>query len=584
MAERGVSLFTRLFLLILLTALPPLVGLGAYILSIGEGELREATDALFRSNVATVNQAVQGELERVQEELSGVGLLLLAPGLGEDSVRVALASNKVASSSLFDSVTLYGPGGVRAFTLNAKEARPLEMPATLEPGLLEALATRRQVFRDVRAGAQGPVMDYFTPVKVQGEVRGYLATQVKLGRLCELMQQLGSHLGSNGDVFVVDGQRRLVLHADTARVLARESRQGQGLFQTVGNMSFSVESLGTSREFSEAGVEMFGTLQPLPELGWAVVVQRPRAEAHKALAKLSSAFLAGLAWAALAALVAGGLGARQLTRPLRALVAATQALAERTFRGVEESVTRRRDELGTLGRAFDSMAVTLESKEREVIAQTEVRAALSRYLSPDVVDLVVSNPGQLRLGGERREVTILFADVVGFTRLSETQPPEVIVALLNELFTFATEIIQRSGGIIDKFIGDCIMAVWGTPQSRPDDALRAVQAAEQLRRWLEVGNRRWRERWGIEIQLAIGIHTGPAVAGNVGSEKRMEYTVIGDTVNVAARIESMAQAGQILVSEATRERIAESAVELVPAGERKLHGRAATTLIFEVPA
>jgi adenylate cyclase len=174
--------------------------------------------------------------------------------------------------------------------------------------------------------------------------------------------------------------------------------------------------------------------------------------------------------------------------------------------------------------------------------------------------------------------------VVGFTRLSETQPPEVIVALLNELFTFATEIIQRSGGIIDKFIGDCIMAVWGTPQSRPDDALRAVQAAEQLRRWLEVGNRRWRERWGIEIQLAIGIHTGQAVAGNVGSEKRMEYTVIGDTVNVAARIESMAQAGQILVSEATRERIAESAVELVPAGERKLHGRAATTLIFEVPA
>jgi class 3 adenylate cyclase len=584
MAERGVSLFTRLFLLILLTALPPLVGLGAYILSTGERELREATDALFRSNVATVNQAVQGELERVQQELSGIGLLLLAPGLGEDSVRVALASNKVASSSLFDSVTLYGPGGVRAFTLNAKEARPLDMPALLEPELREALATQRQVIRDVRAGSQGPVIDFFTPVKVQGEVRGYLGTQVKLGRLCELMQQLGTHLGSNGDVFVVDAQRRLVLHADTSRVLARESREGQGLFQTVGNMSFSVESLGTSREFSEAGVEMFGTLQPLPELGWAVVVQRPRAEAHKALAKLWSAFLAGLAWAALAALVAGGLGARQLTRPLRALVVATRALAERTFRGVDASVTRRGDELGTLGRAFDSMAVTLESKEREVIAQTEVRAALSRYLSPDVVDLVVSNPGQLRLGGERREVTILFADVVGFTRLSESQPPEVIVALLNELFTFATEIIQRSGGIIDKFIGDCIMAVWGTPQSRPDDALRAVQAAEQLRRWLEVGNRRWRERWGIEIQLAIGIHTGPAVAGNVGSEKRMEYTVIGDTVNVAARIESMAQAGQILVSETTRERIAEGSVELVPAGERKLHGRAATTVIFEVPA
>jgi adenylate cyclase len=227
--------------------------------------------------------------------------------------------------------------------------------------------------------------------------------------------------------------------------------------------------------------------------------------------------------------------------------------------------------------------VTLEAKEREVVTQTQVRAALSRYLSPDVVDLIVSNPDQLRLGGERREVTIFFADVVGFTRLSESQPPEIIVALLNELFTFATEIIQRRGGIIDKFIGDCVMAVWGSPQSHPDDALRAVQAAEDLRRWLDVGNRRWRARWGIEIQLAIGIHTGPAVAGNVGSEKRMEYTVIGDTVNVAARIESMAQPGQILVSEATRERISDSGVELVPAGERQLHGRTAATRIFEVP-
>ncbi len=248
-----------------------------------------------------------------------------------------------------------------------------------------------------------------------------------------------------------------------------------------------------------------------------------------------------------------------------------------------ERVTRRGDELGSLGRSFDGMAMTLETQERELIAQTQARSALSRYLSPEVVELVVSQPEKLRLGGERREVTIFFADVVGFTRLSESQTPETIVALLNELFTFATEIIQRRGGIIDKFIGDCIMAVWGSPQTRPDDAQRAVQAAEDLRRWLDVGNRRWRERWGIEIQLAIGVHTGPAVAGNVGSEKRMEYTVIGDTVNVAARLESMAQPGQILVSEATRERIADGGVELVPAGERTLHGRSAATRIYEVP-
>jgi class 3 adenylate cyclase len=398
------------------------------------------------------------------------------------------------------------------------------------------------------------------------------------------MGELGEKfLGSREGVFVVDRERRLVLHADPARVAAREDFSKYGLFTALsGDSSFSTDMVATS-DFHEGSREMLGSLEALSERGWAVAVQQPQEVAYASLSEMRKSILTALLVAALVALLDGLFLARHLTRPIRSLVAATRALAERTFQSVDARVTRRGDELGTLGRAFDSMAVTLDAKERELVAQTQVRAALSRYLSPDVVDLVVSNPDKLRLGGERREVTIFFADVVGFTKLSESQPPEIIVALLNELFTFATEIIQRRGGIIDKFIGDCIMAVWGSPQSHPDDALRAVQAAEDLRRWLDVGNRRWRERWGIEIQLAIGVHTGPAVAGNVGSEKRMEYTVIGDTVNVAARLESMAQPGQILVSESTRERIGESGLDLVPAGERKLHGRTAATRIYEVP-
>ncbi len=415
-------------------------------------------------------------------------------------------------------------------------------------------------------------------------MRGILGTQVNLGELCALMDELGEKfLGSHEGVFVVDRERRLVLHADPARVAAREDFSKYGLFTALsGDSSFTTGMVAIS-DFQDGPREMLGSLEALSERGWAVVVQQPHTVVYASLSDMRRSFLIAILVAALVALLAGLFLARHLTRPIRSLVAATRAIAERTFRGVDARVSRRGDELGMLGRAFDSMAVTLDAKERELVAQTQVRSALSRYLSPDVVDLVVSNPDKLRLGGERREVTLFFADVVGFTRLSESQPPEIIVALLNELFTIATEIIQRRGGIIDKFIGDCIMAVWGSPQSHPDDALRAVQAAEDLRRWLDVGNRRWRERWGIEIQLAIGVHTGPAVAGNVGSEKRMEYTVIGDTVNVAARLESMAQPGQILVSESTRERIGDSGLELVPAGERKLHGRSVATRIYEVP-
>ena len=156
------------------------------------------------------------------------------------------------------------------------------------------------------------------------------------------------------------------------------------------------------------------------------------------------------------------------------------------------------------------------------------------------------------------------------------------MALLNELFTFATEIVQRRGGMIDKFIGDCVMAVWGAPETHPDDALRAVQAARGPAAVAGHGQPAVAAECGVEIQLAIGVHTGPAVAGNVGSEKRMEYTVIGDTVNVAARLEAMAQPGQILVSESTRERHRRERDGLCPPGAQALHGRTAATRIYEV--
>jgi adenylate cyclase len=587
-APRGVSLFTRLFLLILVCALPPLGALGWKMMDTNVAALQELVRHLHRSLVGDVQRSVRGELAGIERELEGLGQLLFAPGLGEDATRYALVGSRLAALDTLDFLTLYAPSGQSVTTVKADEVPTPDMPARLEPPLLESLQASRGhlVVRDVRTGAGGgAVLEVFFPVVREERVRAILGAQVKLGPLCALMGTLGERfLGSRDNVFVVDGQRRLVLHADPERVARREDLSSHGLFRALsGDSSFRTTDMAAISDFEQDGQEMLGSLEVMSELGWGVVVQQPRAVAYASLTEMRRSILVALGLAALVALVAGLLGARQLTRPLRVLVAATHALAERAFQGVGERVTRRSDELGTLGRAFDRMADSLEVKERELLAQSQVRAALSRYLAPEVVELVVNNPGQLRLGGERREVTVLFADVVDFTRLSESQSPEVIVALLNELFTFATEIIQRRGGIVDKFIGDCIMAVWGTPQTHVDDALRAVQAAEDLRRWLDVGNRRWRERWGIEIQLAIGVHTGPAVAGNVGSDKRMEYTVIGDAVNVAARLEAMAQPGQILVSEATHERLGDNASELVPAGERQLSGRTAVTRTYEVP-
>ena len=227
------------------------------------------------------------------------------------------------------------------------------------------------------------------------------------------------------------------------------------------------------------------------------------------------------------------------------------------------------------------MAVDLRTSETKLVRETQARASLSRYLPGDVVELILNDPGRLKLGGERREVTVLFADVVAFTKLAEQHPPELIVALLNELFTFATEIVERRGGIIDKFVGDCAMAVWGTPETKPDDAERAVLAATDLGRWLDTANRSWKQPLGVEIQRAMGLHAGPVVAGTLGRERRRDYTVSGDTVNLASRLEGKAAPGQILISAATREKLHED-IEVNSLGDAKLPGRAQAVQLFEV--
>lgn len=578
-------LAVRLLLLIIAVAVPPLAGLGLVMMNVNADALRLAARELHLAIAGDVRRTLRGELGRAQQELEGMGYLLLAPGLGSEAERDALVASRLTASSDIGFVTIYSPQGERLGTIKEKEFVLPAVPEVLPASVLQTDPETPQGLQVLDVVNENgvtslPVVHRFLK---DGATQAILLTHVRLGSLQEQLRTLGEErLGSPHAIYVVNDARQVVLDADTGRI--GTSRTEQGIFTAVaGNASFRAP-FGVSPEFNDEGEPMVGALETVPELGWAVVVQRPRALAYASLGWMRAGVGIALAICAVVALAGALLGARQLARPIEALVQATRDIAGRRFTRVEGGVEERRDELGHLGRSLGEMARSLESSEKQLVEQTRVRTALSRYLSSDVVELIAREPERLRLGGERREVTVLFSDVCGFTRLSESLPPETVVALLNELFTFATEIIHKRGGIIDKFIGDSVMAVWGTPESKPDDARQAVEAAIELRRWVETGNRRWRQKWGVEVQLAMGLHTGPVVAGNLGSEKRMEYTVIGDTVNVAARLESMAQPGQILVSSATREKLGADAEVLRHLGERALHGRNATTSVFEVAA
>ena len=168
-----------------------------------------------------------------------------------------------------------------------------------------------------------------------------------------------------------------------------------------------------------------------------------------------------------------------------------------------------------------------------------IRGAFSKYVPPDIVAELVEHPERLKLGGEKREITILFSDLAGFTTLSERLEPDVLVALLNEYLEAMSEVVFLEGGTLDKYIGDAVMAFWGAPRAQQDHALRACRAALAMQHRLDELNAMWRERdpeWPL-LRMRVGINSGEPVVGNIGGEQRFNYTTLGDAVNLAARLE-----------------------------------------------
>jgi adenylate cyclase len=211
------------------------------------------------------------------------------------------------------------------------------------------------------------------------------------------------------------------------------------------------------------------------------------------------------------------------------------------------------DDLELISAVAAQTAIAVENaRAHERLAREEVaRANYSRFLPEYVVKQMLDNPDSFKLGGVNQTITVLFADIRGFTRLSEHAPPEKIVGVLNRYFSAMTDIIFAHGGTLDKYLGDGLMALFGAPTATPEDASNALNAAVAMQRRIIGINQEFRSEGLAEIGVGIGMHTGEVTVGYIGSERRSEYTAIGDAVNTAARLESHARGGEILISGAT---------------------------------
>lgn len=218
----------------------------------------------------------------------------------------------------------------------------------------------------------------------------------------------------------------------------------------------------------------------------------------------------------------------------------------------------------------------------EWLSKRRIMKEFRKYIAPQVLEEMNKN-GELtiKLGGESRDVAVLFVDIRGFTTLSEALSPEQVVEMLNEYLALTTECIFANGGMLDKFIGDATMAVFNAPVDLEDYEAKAVQAALDIVHGAAKVNERIKEKIGREVAFGVGVNCGPAVVGNIGCETRMDYTAIGDTVNTAARLEGKALGGQVVISENLRKRL-EGRIITEPLGEMELKGKSEPLAVHAV--
>jgi len=322
-------------------------------------------------------------------------------------------------------------------------------------------------------------------------------------------------------------------------------------------------------------VTLFKTQELLGEDPITVVLQRPlRAElaaARDLEQRILLISLAALAAAALAALWI----ARGISQPVQKLAAHTKIVAAGDY--TQRLDLHRADELGQLATAFNDMTAGLAERDR-------IRDLLDKNVSPEVAAQLLRDGAAL--GGEEREVTILFADLRGFTTLSEKLPPRDLLTLLNRYLDRMSAEIERHGGVIDKFIGDAIMALFGAPVAQNDSAARALAAALAMERALVALNAELASEGKPPLALGIGVNTARVVAGNIGSHRRLNYSVIGDGVNVAARLQALTRTPgyrtNILASAATLAAARERNFSSRPLGTVQVKGRAEPVEIFAV--
>jgi adenylate cyclase len=326
--------------------------------------------------------------------------------------------------------------------------------------------------------------------------------------------------------YLVDRRGQLLVHSDLQRSSSGENLSYLPIVKRLIEGKFNNEQTRymdpQTQEARLAAYRMAGFA------GLGVVAEVPEAKALETSQKLERRSVYIAFGILCVTFLVGYLFSGTISWPIRELAAAAERISNGDFKIALKP--RAKDEVGDLAVAFNGMAKGLEERDR-------YKSTFEKFHNKEIADKLLS--GEVKLGGERKEAVIFFSDVRGFTAMSESMEPEQVVEMLNEYMTRMVSIIRAHHGIVDKYVGDAIMAIWGVPMGTENDATNAVMACLRMREELAKLNELRLSRGQNELRIGMGLNMGQVIAGNIGSEDKMEYTVIGDSVNLASRMESL---------------------------------------------
>ncbi|MGE4297209.1 MAG: adenylate/guanylate cyclase domain-containing protein [Desulfovibrionaceae bacterium] len=401
------------------------------------------------------------------------------------------------------------------------------------------------------------------PVYMGEDFAGVLGVDIELSALSQFLSTL--QVGKNGRAFIIHDTGEIIAYPDPAQLARIDPATGavttrhiracsdnaayesyKELVHTLGGNAQRALSFQGQRHitFTADGMAYLGSFAPLStqhDWKWYIGVIMPEDDFLAPLKRNNVITMTITLCSMVAAILLGILISRRITRPLTAL---TQE-AERIRRLDLDSSTPTKSffmEIQTMARSFEDMKSGLRS--------------FRKFVPADVVSTLIASGHEANLDARHREVTLFFSDIVGFTSVSETMPPQALVEHLGDYLDTASRVIHAHNGTVDKFIGDAVMAFWNAPGDVPDHPAKACAAALAVLRELDACNERWRAAGLPALQTRIGLHCGSVLVGNMGAQSRLNYTVIGDTVNLASRLEGLGKhyAVRCVVSEAVVQR------------------------------